>query len=115
MNSVVSNINDLLELPIRTGAGPTVFDPRHRIGQRQHRHSDGVRAGERPARRLHSGDEAARTRRRLTVVSEVKANLGRFQALVPDDIKVSYELDQSRQRVGVAAGGAARGGRSARC
>ena len=32
----------------------------------------------------------------LDVVSEVKANLGRFQALVPDDIKVSYELDQSR-------------------
>ena len=32
----------------------------------------------------------------LSVVSEVKANLGRFQALVPDDIKVSYELDQSR-------------------
>ena len=32
----------------------------------------------------------------LTVVSEVKANLGRFQALVPDDITVSYELDQSR-------------------
>jgi multidrug efflux pump subunit AcrB len=31
----------------------------------------------------------------LAVVSEVKANLGRFQALVPDDIKVSYELDQS--------------------
>jgi hypothetical protein len=29
-------------------------------------------------------------------VSEVKANLGRFQALVPDDIQVSYELDQSR-------------------
>ena len=32
----------------------------------------------------------------LDVVSEVKANLGRFQALVPDDITVSYELDQSR-------------------
>ena len=29
-------------------------------------------------------------------MSEVKANLGRFQALVPDDITVSYELDQSR-------------------
>ena len=28
-------------------------------------------------------------------MSEVKANLGRFQALVPDDITVSYELDQS--------------------
>src|SRR5581483_3311209 len=32
----------------------------------------------------------------LAVVSEVKANLPRFQALVPDDITVSYELDQSR-------------------
>ena len=35
----------------------------------------------------------------LSVVSEVRANLGRFQALVPDDITVSYELDQSTQRV----------------
>jgi multidrug efflux pump subunit AcrB len=32
----------------------------------------------------------------LSVVSEVRANLARFQALVPDDITVSYELDQSR-------------------
>jgi multidrug efflux pump subunit AcrB len=31
----------------------------------------------------------------LAVVAEVKANLARFQALVPDDIRVSYELDQS--------------------
>jgi multidrug efflux pump subunit AcrB len=31
----------------------------------------------------------------LSVVAEVRANLGRFQALVPDDITVSYELDQS--------------------
>jgi multidrug efflux pump subunit AcrB len=31
----------------------------------------------------------------LTVVKEVKANLPRFQALVPDDIAVSYQLDQS--------------------
>ena len=29
------------------------------------------------------------------MVAEVRANLGRFQALVPDDIAVSYELDQS--------------------
>jgi len=31
----------------------------------------------------------------LAVVKEVKSNLGRFQSLVPDDIAVSYELDQS--------------------
>ena len=29
------------------------------IGQRQHRHSDGLRAGQRPARRLHPGHQAA--------------------------------------------------------
>jgi multidrug efflux pump subunit AcrB len=31
----------------------------------------------------------------VTVVNEVKKNLPYFQSLVPDDIKVSYELDQS--------------------
>ena len=31
----------------------------------------------------------------LAVVSAVKANLGRFQAALPPDIKVSYEFDQS--------------------
>jgi len=31
----------------------------------------------------------------LAVVSLVKANLSRFQAALPDDIKVSYEFDQS--------------------
>src|SRR5207237_2116945 len=31
----------------------------------------------------------------LTVVKEVQDNLSRFQALVPDDINVSYQLDQS--------------------
>ncbi len=31
----------------------------------------------------------------LAVVSLVKANLARFQAALPDDIKVSYEFDQS--------------------
>ena len=31
----------------------------------------------------------------LAVVDTVKANLGRFQSVLPDDIKVSYEFDQS--------------------
>src|SRR5205823_7796321 len=31
----------------------------------------------------------------LTVVKEVKDNLPRFRSLVPDDIAVSYQLDQS--------------------
>jgi multidrug efflux pump subunit AcrB len=94
MNSVVSNINDLLALPIRTGSGPTVFV--RDIGTV----SDSTDIP--TAYALVNGRRAVYipvTKRpdasTLTVVSEVKANLGRFQALVPDDIKISYELDQS--------------------
>jgi multidrug efflux pump subunit AcrB len=94
LNSVVSNINDLVELPIRTGAGPTVF--LRDIGSV----SDSIDIP--TAYALVNGRRAVYipvTKRpnasTLAVVSEVKANLSRFQALVPDDITVSYELDQS--------------------
>jgi multidrug efflux pump subunit AcrB len=95
MNAVVSNINDLLELPIRTGAGPPVSV--RDIGSV----SDSTDIP--TAYALVNGRRAVYipvTKRpdasTLSVVSEVKANLGHFQALVPDDIKVTYELDQSR-------------------
>src|SRR6187455_3283606 len=95
MNSIVSNIDDLLELPIRTGAGPPVSI--RDIGTV----SDSTDIP--TAYALVNGRRAVYipvTKRpdasTLDVVSEVKANLGRFQALVPDDITVSYELDQSR-------------------
>ena len=95
MNSVVSNINDLLDLPIRTGAGTPVSI--RDVGSV----SDSTDIP--TAYALVNGRRAVYipvTKRpdasTLTVVSSVKANLGRFQALVPDDIKVSYELDQSR-------------------
>jgi len=32
----------------------------------------------------------------ITVVDEVKQSLGRFQSLLPDDVHVNYELDQSQ-------------------
>ena len=95
MNSVVSNINDLLELPIRTGAGPPVSI--RDIGSvsdstdipTAYALVNGRRAVYIPVTKRPNAST-------LDVVSEVRANLGRFQALVPDDIKVSYELDQSR-------------------
>ena len=94
LNSVVSNINDLLELPIRTGAGPTVFV--RDVGSV----SDSTDIP--TAYALVNGRRAVYipvTKRpdasTLAVVREVKDNLARFQSLVPDDIKVSYELDQS--------------------
>jgi multidrug efflux pump subunit AcrB len=94
MNSVVANIDDLLALPIRTGAGPPVSI--RDIGTV----SDSTDIP--TAYALVNGRRAVYipvTKRpdasTLSVVSAVKANLGRFQALVPDDITVSYELDQS--------------------
>jgi multidrug efflux pump subunit AcrB len=94
VNSVVSNVNELLDLPIRTGAGPTVF--MRDIGSvsdstdipTAYALVNGRRAVYIPVTKRPSAST-------LSVVREVKANLGRFQALVPDDIKVSYELDQS--------------------
>ena len=95
MNAVVTDIHDLLELPIRTGAGTPVSI--RDVGTV----SDSTDIP--TAYALVNGRRAVYipvTKRpdasTLSVVSEVKANLGRFQALVPDDIKVSYELDQSR-------------------
>ena len=94
VDSVVSNVNDLLELPVRTGSGPPVLI--RDIGSV----SDSTDIP--TAYALVNGRRAVYipvTKRpdasTLSVVSEVKANLGRFQSLVPDDIKVSYELDQS--------------------
>ncbi len=94
VNSVVSNINDLLDLPIRTGSGATVFV--RDVGSvtdstdipTAYALVNGRRAVYIPVTKRPDAST-------LTVVKEVKANLPRFQALVPDDIVVSYQLDQS--------------------
>jgi multidrug efflux pump subunit AcrB len=94
INSVVGPINDLLELPIRTGAGPPVSI--RDVGSvsdstdipTAYALVDGRRAVYIPVTKRPDAST-------LTVVQEVRDNLTRFQALVPDDIQVSYELDQS--------------------
>ena len=95
VNTVVTGINDLLALPIRTGSGPTIFI--RDIGSvtdstdipTAYALVNGRRAVYIPVTKRPDAST-------LDVVREVKANLGRFQALVPDDIAVSYELDQSK-------------------
>jgi multidrug efflux pump subunit AcrB len=93
-NSVAPNIAALADLPVRTGSGPTVY--LHDVG--------GIRDGsDTPTGyALVNGRRAVYipvTKRpdasTVTVVNEVKKNLPVFQSLVPDDIKVSFELDQS--------------------
>ncbi len=94
INSVVGTINDLLDLPIRTGAGTPVSI--RDIGSvadstdipSAYALVNGRRAVYIPVTKRPSAST-------LDVVREVRANLGRFQALVPEDITVSYELDQS--------------------
>src|SRR4030095_7166035 len=94
MNSVVGPINDLLELPIRSGAGTPVSI--RDVGSvsdstdipTAYALVNGRRAVYIPVTKRPNAST-------LSVVSEVRANLARFQALVPDDITVSYELDQS--------------------
>jgi multidrug efflux pump subunit AcrB len=86
INTVVAGIDDLLTLPIRTGAGPAVL--LRDVGSV----SDSTDIP--TAYALVNGRRAVYipvTKRpdasTLTVVREVKENLGRFQALVPDDIR----------------------------
>jgi multidrug efflux pump subunit AcrB len=94
INTVVGAVNELLDLPVRTGAGPPVSI--RDVGSvtdstdipTAYALVNGRRAVYIPVTKRPDAST-------LTVVQEVRANLGRFQALVPDDIAVSYELDQS--------------------
>ncbi|HYL61062.1 MAG TPA: efflux RND transporter permease subunit [Candidatus Methylomirabilis sp.] len=93
-DSVTPNIQSLADLPVRTGAGPTVY--LHDIGTIQDTSDiptgyalvNGRRAVYIPVTKRPDAST-------VSVVNEVKKSLPYFQSLVPDDIKVSYELDQS--------------------
>src|SRR5262245_61551438 len=94
INSVVSQIQELNKLPIRVGSGPTVYV--RDIGTVENG-SDiltgyGLVNGSRTVYIPVTKRADAST---LDVVKRVRDELPRFQSLVPEDIKVSFELDQS--------------------
>ena len=94
INTVVSNIQELAALPVRVGSGPTVFV--RDVGTVENG-SDiltgyGLVNGRRTVYIPVTKRSDAST---LEVVNRVKSELPRFQSLVPDDIKVSFEFDQS--------------------
>src|SRR6266545_4918495 len=94
LNSVVKNIKDLESVPIRTGVYPAVF--LRDLGTVQDA-SDIVTCfalvnGRRTVYIPVTKRADAST---LSVVDSVKANLPKFQSVVPADVKVSYEFDQS--------------------
>lgn len=94
MNGVVSDITDLANLPVRTGAGPTVF--MRDVGWVE----DGsditlgyaLVNGRRTVYLPVTKRADAST---LAVVNEVKSSMSRFASVLPPDVQVSYEFDQS--------------------
>ena len=94
MNSVVNNIQELSHLPIRMGAGPAVF--LRDIGTVENGTDiltgyalvNGRRTVYIPVTKRSDAST-------LDVVNRVKSELPRMQSLLPDDIKVTFEFDQS--------------------
>ena len=94
-DSTVGQITDLLDIPLRIGSGPSVYV--RDVGTVSD--SSDILAGY----ALLNGKRTVYipvTKRpdasTITVVNEVRASLPRFQSLIPEDIKITYELDQSQ-------------------
>ena len=93
-DSTVVNSHDLLSIPLKTGPGPSVYmgdvatisdtsDILAGYALRNGRRTIYIPVTKRP-------DAST-----ISVVNEVRQNLARFQSLLPADIQVAYEFDQS--------------------
>jgi multidrug efflux pump subunit AcrB len=92
--AVGANVGELLDTPVRLGAGPTVY--LRDIGSvavatdvlSSYAHVNGKRA-------VYLNATKRADASTLAVIDEVRRALPTFQSLVPEDIKVSLEFDQS--------------------
>ncbi|MFI5095226.1 MAG: efflux RND transporter permease subunit [Candidatus Acidiferrales bacterium] len=94
-DSTVGQISDLLDIPLHMGSGPSVY--LRDIGTVSD--SSDLLAGYalvNGKRTVYIPVTKRPNASTITVVNEVRANLARFQSLVPQDIKISYEFDQSQ-------------------
>ncbi len=94
-DSTVTQINDLLDIPLRAGSGASIY--LRDVGSVKD--SSDVLAGY----ALLNGQRTVYipvTKRpdasTITVVNQVRQNIERFQSLIPQDIKITYEFDQSQ-------------------
>src|SRR5579875_895387 len=93
-NAVVTDIQELGNLPIRTGSGPTVY--MRDIGWVEdgadltlgYALANGHKAVYMPVTKRADAST-------LTVVNEVKASMGQFENMLPPDVQVEFEFDQS--------------------
>jgi multidrug efflux pump subunit AcrB len=94
-NATVSAVGQLLDVPLRTGAGPAVY--LRDVGTVSL--SSDILAGYallNGQRTIYIPVTKRPDASTLAVVQEVRQNLARFQSLVPEDISIRYELDQSQ-------------------
>jgi multidrug efflux pump subunit AcrB len=94
-DSTVTEINDLLDIPLHPGSGASIY--LRDVGSVKD--TSDVLAGY----ALLNGQRTVYipvTKRpdasTITVVNEVRQNIERFQSLIPQDIKITYEFDQSQ-------------------
>lgn len=94
INSVVGDIKDLLDIPLRQAAGPTVY--LRDVGTVKDSTDiltcyaliDGKRSVYIPVTKRADAST-------VDVVNRVKEQLPKFRALIPEDIKIKFEFDQS--------------------
>jgi multidrug efflux pump subunit AcrB len=94
-DSTVGQITDLLDIPLRAGPGPSVY--LRDVGTVSD--SSDIPAGYallNDKRTVYIPVTKRPDASTITVVNEVRASLPRFQSLVPEDIKIAYEFDQSQ-------------------
>jgi multidrug efflux pump subunit AcrB len=94
LNSIVGRIEELGSIPMRTGAGPVVYLRDLATVQDSSDIPTGYALvnGRRAIYLLCTKRADAST---LSVVHEVRRNLAKMQAALPDDIQVRFEFDQS--------------------
>jgi multidrug efflux pump subunit AcrB len=94
-DSSVTQINDLLNIPLQLNSGASVY--MRDVGSVSD--SSDLLAGYallNGKRTIYIPVTKRPDASTLTVVSEVRKSLARFQSLVPEDIKITYEFDQSQ-------------------
>jgi multidrug efflux pump subunit AcrB len=108
INSIVKNASDLAAVPVRTGSFPTVFvRDLGRVADASDIVTSVALVDGRPTVYIPVTKRADAST--LSVVNIVKQNISKFQAVLPDDVSVSYVFDQSpfvtRALVGLTAEG----------
>lgn len=94
MNSVVNKIDELYNVPLRTGTYPTVF--LKDVGKvLDSTDIPTCYALVNENRTIYIPVTKRADASTLAVVDLVRKNLGKFQSVLPDDVKVRYEFDQS--------------------